>query len=1045
MWWLLLLAEIVCIELLMFNFSSFICSSSLAPLCHPHQSSALLQFKSSFSIDTTNYYASDVCHQNYPKTTSWENGTDCCSWLGVTCDTMSGHVIGLDLSCSGLEGQIHPNTTLFHLTHFQRLNLAFNNFSGSQLSSQFGKFVNLTHFNLSASNFEGAIPSEISHLSKLVSLDLSANPFYLRMEQSTWTRFMQNLTALQQLFLDGVDMSSIRPRSLSLLMNLSSTLVTLNLKSTGMQGTLSSDVLCLPHVQKLSLSNNFHLQGQLPNSKCNTSLSILDLSNTGLYGELPDSIVGFKSLTHLDLHGSYFQGPMPPSFSNLSQLTYLRLSLNNFNGQIPSSLLASPHLTFLDVSENKFSGQIPDGFNQSSKLQYLNFAHNNIGGELPWSLSNLVHLTCLNFSWNNFVGHVGDVFGELRRLKVVSLANNNFTGQLPLSLFDLPHLSSLDCSFNKLVGPLPNKITGFSNLTELYMHQNLLNGTLPSWCLSLPSLRKLWLNNNQFTGRVGTISSPSLKSLSLCDNKLQGNIPQSIFNSSSIIELCLISNNFSGHVDFHLFSHLQNLRFLRLSGNNLLSFYFDRNVTYSFPNLKVLDLSSCNITHFPELFGNFPLLQYLDLSNNRLHGEIPKWLRDLEKQSLNILKLSQNQVTSMGQFEWKNFIYLDLSFNLLTGDISSSFCNATSLQILNLSHNNFTGSIPSCLGNLPSLLILDLQMNKIEGTLPERFSKKSRLRTVSFSGNQLEGPLRQSLSNCKQLEVLNLGNNQINDSFPYWLDTLPRLRILILRANKFHGPIMDSMTKHTFPNLTVLDLSNNNFTGPLPTQYISNLTMMKLTETKVNMPYLTIDYKFYLCEHVVYDNSMTITIKGLELMMVKVSTSFATLDLSQNMFEGEIARDIGLLYALKSLNLSHNKLIGPIPQSLGNLTNLESLDLSSNMLTAEIPIVLTNLNFLSVLNLSQNHLVGAIPQGKQFNTFTTDSYKVNDGLCGFPLPEKCNKDSQEQSPFLWTFHHEHDFGFGWKPVALGYGCGIILGCCVFSRVKAQWLVRIVSG
>ncbi|TKY45993.1 Receptor protein 12 [Spatholobus suberectus] len=158
--WLLL-----CWHLLFFHFSP---SHSL---CHPHDSFALLQFKNSFTIDTN--YDFYNCHPVYPKTTTWENGTDCCSWPGVTCHPFSGHVIGLDLACSGLLGQIHPNSTLFHLSHLQSLNLAFNGFYQSHLSSLFGGFVSLTHLNLSGSNFEGEIPSQISHLSKLASLDLS--------------------------------------------------------------------------------------------------------------------------------------------------------------------------------------------------------------------------------------------------------------------------------------------------------------------------------------------------------------------------------------------------------------------------------------------------------------------------------------------------------------------------------------------------------------------------------------------------------------------------------------------------------------------------------------------------------------------------------------------------------------------------------------------------------------------------------------------------------------------------------------------------------
>ena len=86
--------------------------------------------------------------------------------------------------------------------------------------------------------------------------------------------------------------------------------------------------------------------------------------------------------------------------------------------------------------------------------------------------------------------------------------------------------------------------------------------------------------------------------------------------------------------------------------------------------------------------------------------------------------------------------------------------------------------------------------------------------------------------------------------------------------------------------------------------------------------------------------------------------------------------------ALYFLNLLHNAFTSQILPSLGNLTQLESLDLSSNNLIGEIPMRLADLIFLAVLNLSFNQLVGQIPQGKQFATFSEDSYEWNKGLCG---------------------------------------------------------------
>ncbi|XP_030928188.1 N-acetyltransferase 9-like protein isoform X4 [Quercus lobata] len=52
---------------------------------------------------------------------------------------------------SGLQGPIHPNSTLFSLRHLQRLNLALNDFHGSTISSKFGGFANMTHLNFTSS------------------------------------------------------------------------------------------------------------------------------------------------------------------------------------------------------------------------------------------------------------------------------------------------------------------------------------------------------------------------------------------------------------------------------------------------------------------------------------------------------------------------------------------------------------------------------------------------------------------------------------------------------------------------------------------------------------------------------------------------------------------------------------------------------------------------------------------------------------------------------------------------------------------------------
>nr|XP_029144021.1 receptor-like protein 9DC3 [Arachis hypogaea] len=250
----------------------------------------------------------------------------------------------------------------------------------------------------------------------------------------------------------------------------------------------------------------------------------------------------------------------------------------------------------------------------------------------------------------------------------------------------------------------------------------------------------------------------------------------------------------------------------------------------------------------------------------------------------------------------------------------------------------------------------------------------------------------------------------------------------------------------------IFDISCNNFSGSLPKEYIQNFQAMKIVGNEVQSR--LVDYidtgAGSGVENILpdYYNSIFATIKGANTPFAKIPTAFVNIDLSKNKFEGEIPNVIGELQALKNLNLSHNRLIGHIPSSLGNLTNLESLDLSSNMFIGDIPTELTNLNFLEILNLSQNLLVGPIPRGKQFETFSNDSYVGNMGLCGFPLSIQCNNNAplQQDPP---SSEAEDKFGFGWKPVAIGYACGMVLGTglgfCVFSIGKPQWLVIMFGG
>ncbi|XLU22374.1 hypothetical protein S245_058440 [Arachis hypogaea] len=985
--------------LLLLHTSSSTCSSVL-PLCNHHDNSNLLQFKNSFAIKPSSYnhWACSSSYSN--KTASWNNGTDCCEWDGVTCDTTSGHVIGLDLSCSMLEGQFHPNSTLFHLTHLQQLNLAFNYFSNSPIYSGIGNLVSLTHLNLSSSSFGSYIPSTISHLSKLLSLHLSYNDD-LALDESTWSKLIGNTTNLEELVLDGVDMSSIRDASLSLLMNLSSSLLILSLDETRLHGKFPTRILGLTNLEELSLIGNEELKGELPKSNWSTPLRILDLSWTPFSEEIPDSISHLKSLNQLRLESCQFDGLVPLSLWNLTQLTELGLAENTLHGEIPSLL------------------------------------------------SNLKHLTVLDLSANNFNGHIPDVFHNLTKLESLSLDSNSLGGQLPPSLFRLSQLYGLQLSYNSLEGPIPSKDTKLSKIKSLFLDNNLLNGTIPNWCYSSPSLINLNLGHNNLVGQIGEFSTYSMIYLAFSSNKLQGTFPNSIFKFENLTGLYLSSVNLSGHVDFHQLSKLKSLHFLDLSHNNFLSINLDDNVDYFLPNLTMFRLSSCKITKFPRFLGSIQDLHELDLSDNQIDGVIPKWFNDnllYKWKRADFIDLSFNKLQGDLPIPPNGTYYFSVSNNNFTGGISSTICNASSLNVLILSHNNLTGKIPQCLGSFPSLLVLDLQINNFYGSIPGNFSKNNDFETIKLNGNQFEGPIPQSLAHCTKLQVLDLGDNNIEDVFPSRLEALQELQVLSLRNNKFYGTITCLSKKHPFPKLRIFDVSNNKFSGPLPMHYFQEFQGMMTRNDNTQTGGLEYMGTNASTTIVPYNDSVVIIMKGQMIEISRILTIFTTIDLSNNLFEGKIPQILGELNSLKGLNLSHNKISGIIPQTLCNLTNLEWLDLSWNQLKGEIPKALTNLNFLSVLNLSKNQLEGMIPTGEQFNTFQNDSYKDNPMLCGFPLSKSCGND-EEQPPSVFTEAKESLFG--WKSVAVGYGCGVVfgmfLGKLFIKTAKPLWLARLICG
>ena len=85
-----------------------------------------------------------------------------------------------------------------------------------------------------------------------------------------------------------------------------------------------------------------------------------------------------------------------------------------------------------------------------------------------------------------------------------------------------------------------------------------------------------------------------------------------------------------------------------------------------------------------------------------------------------------------------------------------------------------------------------------------------------------------------------------------------------------------------------------------------------------------------------------------------------SVDLSGNLFSGELAILRSWDGIVEVIDLSSNKLVGSYPNDASQFQNLVSLKLRNNSLSGSLPSVLGTYQKLSVLDLSQNALEGSV-------------------------------------------------------------------------------------
>ncbi|PRP88002.1 LRR receptor-like serine/threonine-protein kinase GSO1-like [Planoprotostelium fungivorum] len=913
--------------------------------------------------------------------TGWKNGSDHCTFFGITCDSQR-RIVGLELPNNNLKGAL-PRKIWASLPDLEKVNLAdnllrdrihsglltlqnlkhlqLNNNSFSELGSTTPPPLQLEYINLMDNQLQSfdQLTRQICKMTKLKALFLSNSPTALSINQC-----INGLVDLTHLVLRNMSIEGVVPQITM------SKLRVLDMSHNLLQGEIPQDIfLRCTELEEVYIQYNL-FTGGFPSFGLYPSLLHLDASHNQ-FTSMPSNFSGAYNIESICFHSNEIYGWLTEElFSNLDNLTKICMGDNHFNGSLPS-FRQLKSLKTLSASANSFTGEIPP---LPLSLVELHLFENQLNGTLS-SLSYLPLLEIIDLSFNLLEGNITqelmdlpsisqiDLTSNLLRgdiippsinssIQVLLLGQNQFSGIIP-TMENLTSLNHLDVSYNALVGHLPNMPR---NLKKFIASANLFEGDASN-CTTLPHLTEmehLDLSFNHITGQIMHYLKDwnNLTVLNLRNNGFYDEFPAINPLTSKLKEIHLDNCNFSGYFNW---TNLKSLTSLTLSNNN-----FNGSISSRAPiNLTELDLSNNYFEGETKFLPHLPNLVSMDLSLNQFSGQIfaQDHLRP-RSESLTYLNIRGNNFSGAlfpnlpssivlldacyNQFSehavptknklksamtWPLMLQCYVANNDLGGNLLSLFSEARFPKLidLNLSNNTLRGPLPPTLSQLTQLNSLVLDYNELEGEIPSFFNRMTQLRNLSLSHNGLWASNLSMFTTMAQLEVLNLSHNHIHSEIPAEINNLKNLMELDLSHNQIHGELPGMM----MPKINKLILSHNHLKG--------NITEMS-------------------CDPYVLDLSHN-QFNGPVLFLLRL-ISIQHLDIAHNSFTGELP-SLSHQSRLLHVNLSRNELWGELPK-------LQAFPQLQNKFQGTIPYINTMLE-LKYLDLSHNNLSDPSITGQPLN------------------------------------------------------------------------------
>ncbi|KAI8539603.1 hypothetical protein RHMOL_Rhmol09G0195900 [Rhododendron molle] len=638
----------------------------------------------------------------------------------------------LNLRGCQLPNQVPPTRPLNSSLYLTVVDLSYNEMS-SLIPNALGKMISLVHLELRKNQFVGRIPKSFANLSHLQSLNLKWSCVTEQVPE-VLDKLSGSEKSLQILDFDSNQLSGTLPDFTRF-----SSLRELYLGGNKLTGAFPKSFRhVLPNLVVLELGEN-QISGMLPDLTAFPSLTRLQLLKNRLNGTINKSVGKLSKLEYLDASMNSFEGIISEShFSNLSSLKYLDFSNNQLIFNISSDWIPPFQLDVIGLRSCKLGPDFPEWLRNQNNFSELDVSGAGISSVVPnwfWDLPpNLVEL---NTSHNQMKGLVPDL-SSVDSLFSMDLSSNCFRGQIPR----LPSSSStaLDLSKNLFSGSISficaNNAT-FFELLFLDLSSNQLSGGLPDCWELFPILKVINFADNTLSGElpISLGSLTSLGALQLSNNNFSGKLPESLKNLKWLKIIDVGGNRFTGKLQPWLGTHFPSLMILSLRFNK---FYGDvpRHICH-LDSIQVLDFSQNDLSgKLPRCFDNFSSLvqgdYYVEEAIDFVYystifrGYVSVQWKRQEREYRNTLGLLK---------------IIDLSSNKLSGEIPREIASLAVLVSLNLSRNNFTGKIVQNIDQMKMLDSLDLSRNRLFGEIPPTLASLSFLCVLDLSNNNLFGKI----------------------------------------------------------------------------------------------------------------------------------------------------------------------------------------------------------------------------------------------------------------------------------------------------------------